>query len=112
MYISKNGLNMFSNISNVLEFKTLMCILSHTSNDGICNMKQEDIANKINTHRQAVNKSIKSLSNKHILSVEKNGLKRIYHLNPDICMPNMDYKRLYNNYIKFISFEQEELKNE
>ena len=101
MNISKEGLMTFAGITNLLEYRTLMCILANTSEDGSCYMKQDDIARDINTHRQAVNKSIKQLSDKNILSIEKVGLNRIYHLNPDYCITALGYKELYKRFNNF-----------
>lgn len=112
MNISKEGLIKFTNISTLLEYKTLMCLLANASEDGSSYIKQQDIAQELNTTRQAVNRSIKQLSNQDILSIEKVGLRRIYHFNPDYCITTLGYKELYRKFNKFKTKQMEDNENE
>ena len=101
MNISKEGFIKFSSLTNLLEYRTLMCLLGNTDENGICSSSQSDIAKQLSIHRQAVNRSIKKLCNKNILSIEKVGVNRIYHFNPDYCLTNREYKELYKQFNKF-----------
>lgn len=112
MNISKEGLIKFSNISSVLEYKTLMCLLANVSEDGSSSIKQDEIASNLNTTRQAVNRAISQLSKQNIVSIEKAGLRRIYHFNPDYCISDIGYKELYRKFIKYKSNRLEETINE
>ena len=98
MNITKKGLLLFSSMKNVLEFRTLMCILANTQQDGSCHVIQKDLAKLMGVHRQMVNRSIKSLTNLNIFSIEKKGTKRIYHINPEYCRTNNNYHELQTNY--------------
>lgn len=112
MNISKEGLVKFSNISSILEYKTLMFLLASASDDGSSYIKQEDIAKELNTTRQAVNRAIGKLSKQDIFSIEKVGLRRIYHFNPDYCITNIGYKELYKKFSKYKDNRLEDICNE
>lgn len=98
MNITREGFLVFSSIKNVLEYRTLMYILSNTDEHGNCNARQNDIAIALNTHRQAVNRSIRSLEEKKIFAIEKIGSKRIYHINPEYCITIEGYNNLKQNF--------------
>ena len=98
MNISNEALLLFSNMKNALNLRTLMCILANTQEDGSCNLTQNDLAKIMGVHRQMVNRSIKSLTNLNIFSIEKKGTKRIYHINPQYCRTDISYSILHHNY--------------
>lgn len=112
MNISKEGLVKFSSISSVIEYKTLMFLLANASEDGSSYIKQEDIAKELNTTRQAINRAIGKLSKQDIISIEKIGLRRIYHFNPDYCITNLGYKELYKKFNKYKDNRLEDENNE
>ena len=112
MNISKEGLMKFTTISSLLEYKTLMCLLANASEEGSTYIKQEDIAKTLNTTRQAVNRAISQLSKQNIFSIEKVGLRRIYHFNPDYCITDVGYKELYKKFSKYKNKSLEDTDNE
>lgn len=112
MNISKEGFAKFSSITNLLEYRTLMCLLGNTDEYGVCSSSQADIAKQLSIHRQAVNRSIRNLCNENIISIEKVGVNRIYHFNPDYCLTNREYKELYKKFNKFKIKNMEVTENE
>jgi len=107
MNISKAGFIKLSSITNLLEYRTLMCLLGNTDENGTCSASQTDIAKQLSIPRQAVNRSIKTLCNKNILSIEKVGVNRIYHFNPDYCLTNREYKESYKKFTKYKNITME-----
>ena len=101
MNITKEGFLIFASIKNVLQYRTLMYILSNTQENGSCNSRQNEIASALDTHRQAVNRSVRYLEEKKIFTIQRIGSKRIYHINPEYCVTSEGYNNLKQNFDRY-----------